>query len=891
MKRLIISISVLMVLASSNIEPTFAQTNEQQVPYLPAAPNELTSTENEEITISKNYVDELNKLGIAGRSESDNAAPFYQKAMELYVKEPEGLKVTIGGWPKELPAQEQARKWVKDNNTALEQLQLGSQKSYCFFKHTGEKLQVDMPYLPAIRELAYTLQARVIIQAEEGNINSAINDIVTLYKYGSHVAAGPKPLVEKQEGWSVKSLSITAAFNILEKEMLDASMMKDLQDKLEQVYTEYDEPFDIRYEKFYLQEQVETTPEYQSQKAFLENALEYYDTVSAKTPWQLHTEQTQSTAAENPLIENLGPSIDRVIEIDYRSRAETQALITTLAILRYNTERDGYPTDLPELVSVGYIKEVPIDPFSDKFMIYIRIRENFTLYSYGADYDDDGGQHSNWGTGEEGGDRVFWPVKATISPDRQLVEQAPSIRPQQERQEGTQKPMSASDRGKAVLALHQAIVDGDVKQVQLLIEGGADISAQNRMGWTPLHTAVRNRKQDVVKLLIEKGADVNSTGGVGRMPLHFAVETRQIEVVELLITKGADINAMDGRGGNALSLAQKNSFTEITELLLKHGAEEPRLELDEYSDPRGGSVGMDLYPAGTMAVGQSPDQIDVLADPNEIRARIKTFEGLEKMLKEIDANSISEMRLWQRIRTDNRTSLIRAVQKQLEAEIGFIRKVAGEEEAKKTVEEANTLLSMRQERFGTIRKELLAQRRELRQAQPTRTRGRTRGRTTQTQDEYVAGQSSGASVADPYTTRSGFRTRMGATGRADETQDPEDTQTENEISQWLEATIDNKEDLANAVNEQIMTEFTFVRTIAVREEAKKTTAAIEGLMLSRRQRFEELIVSMAEEREKQALRMQALEQRSRGRTGGRRDPQSGQMEQGSQPGTQVRRRR
>ncbi len=94
---------------------------------------------------------------------------------------------------------------------------------------------------------------------------------------------------------------------------------------------------------------------------------------------------------------------------------------------------------------------------------------------------------------------------------------------------------------------------------------------------------------------------------------------------------------------------------------------------------------------------QSPVQIDILADPNEIKARVKTFEGLQKALEVVDANSQNETRQWQQKRRDNRTLLIKAVQKQFEEEIGVIRKVAVEEKAKKTTETIDSLLTGKQE--------------------------------------------------------------------------------------------------------------------------------------------------------------------------------------------------
>jgi len=251
MKRLIISMSVLFLLASFSPVPAFAGID--QISGLLSVQKELISTENEDPDTTKtDYVAELNKLGIAGRPESDNAAPYYQKAVELYVKEPEGLTVSTRSWPTELPAQEQAllRRWVQDNSQALEQLQLGSRKQYCWFKHTGQTLQMtEMPHLSTRRQLAFALRARAKLSAEDGNITSAVDDIVTLYKFGAHVADGPRSLVEKLVGIAIKSLSIRTAFNILDRNMTDGTLIKSLEEKFKQLVTEHSEPFDIRGEK------------------------------------------------------------------------------------------------------------------------------------------------------------------------------------------------------------------------------------------------------------------------------------------------------------------------------------------------------------------------------------------------------------------------------------------------------------------------------------------------------------------------------------------------------------------------------------------------------------------------------------------------------------------
>ena len=916
MKRLIISMAVLLLLASFSLAPTFAGID--QISDLLSVQKELISTENEEPDTTKiNYVTELNKIGIAGRPESDNAAPYYEKAIELYVEKPESLKVSTRGWPKEMPAQQQAmlKKWVQNNNRALEQIQLGSKKTYCWFKHTGEKLQTtEMPHLSTKRQLAFALQARAMLSAEDGDITSATNDILTLYTFGAHVADGPKPLVEKLVGIAVKSLPIRVGFNILDKKMVDTNLMKSLEDKFKQLVTDYSEPFDIRGEKIYMQEQVETDPTYRGFKPYLKSTLEYYDTMAAKTSWQLHNEQTQPITKDNPLIEVLGSAMAKVIELESRIRTEEQALITTLAVLRYNANSDGYPGALSQLVSAGYIKELPKDPFSDKPLVYKRTIQSFTLYSFGADYDDDGGLHSKWGLDEEGGDQVFWPLEQSQMAQRQTGRERSFARTegpqrrartdarsapgpyQMDDEQGGVRARPGQDEQEQAKTLHDAARDGDIDQVQLLLSRGANVNEKNRMGWTPLHTAIRNRRLALIEPLLAKGADINATDNRGQTPLMAAVYISQKDAVELLIAKGADINIIAG-GDNALSLAKKRRNTEIADLLVKHGATEPSLEDlmgDRYYGDMGGVNPYPGYQEQTTTqrrtrtfspIAQSPVQVDILADPNEIRARVKTFEGLEKALVGVDANSQNEIRQWQQKRYDNRTMLIRTVKKQFEDEIGVIRKAAVEEQAKKTTETIDSLLTSKQERFKHVSKELLTQKRELRQSQPTRGRGRartsvrgTRGRTSQ------RGQPYGDDMADPL--YGGRGDVMPRTTRSQSTRRPAeqlDVETENEIRQWLQADAD-KTNLAEAVHQQLRLDIESVRIVAVEEEAKKTTAAIDGVLLYRQTRFEALIQKMEEEQ--QALRQQTQEPRTRGRS---RYPQSGQTQQENQPRTRRRR--
>jgi hypothetical protein len=466
------------------------------------------------------------------------------------------------------------------------------------------------------------------------------------------------------------------------------------------------------------------------------------------------------------------------------------------------------------------------------------------------------------------------------------------------------------EQKKPTKSINQAVVEGDIDQVQLLISEGADINSRNRMGWTPLHTAIRNHRQAVTEFLIAKGADVNAKDNSGWTPLHNAVNTGQIDAVELLITKGADVNIMGGRGDNALSLAKKRRYTEIVDLLLEHGAKEPSLEdmMGDRYDEEGPYPGYEdeRMPQGQTRtispIVQEPVEVDILADPNEIKARIKTFEGLEKALEEVTKKSQSEIRQWQQKRYDNRTLLVRTVQKQFEGEIGLIRKVAVEEKAKKTTEVIDSLLSRRKERFKKVSRELTAQKREQRQTQDS-TRGRSRYSGRSTRGRYPQReQPPGGNITGPYAERGDAMFGTNRYQGARRPPEPVDRETENEIRLWTQSTIDKRADLAKAMHEPIRFEISSIRMVAVEEEAKKTTATIDGLLLHRQNRFEEFVKKMEEEKRT----LQQTQDTRGGRYGEQtgRYPQSGRyrgrtstrggaagQDQYEQQGQQPRRRR
>lgn len=411
--------------------------------------------------------------------------------------------------------------------------------------------------------------------------------------------------------------------------------------------------------------------------------------------------------------------------------------------------------------------------------------------------------------------------------------------------------------------LGAAVENGRLAIVQLLVDAGADVATPSRAG-LPLTMAVIRGNTDVVKFLVEKGANVNTADPQGVIPLVAAAESGYLDIVEFLVSKGANVNAKDRRGQTPLSIAMAGRHTEIMAHLRQHGAEEPVNPLDMRAyGGRGPRVPGATMPAIEPGVDSGPDSttanVQILGDPNEIRARVAAFPGLPEAIAAVDVNSASEQRNWRQRRTDNRTMLIRTVEKQFEEEMTFVKRIAQTEKAVKTIAAADDLVSRRKARYKVIYEDLREEKRaemleERENAARTRTTGRSRGRTGMTDPM------AGPSANDPYATPMPARPAPRVRASTDANEPALDAATGNQLQAWLGVDPLDKRELLGSVHAMDLREYDSLRQTAADEEAKKTAAAIEGLMLARQQRLTSITAKMVEEDE----RLQRLEERAGG---------------------------
>ena len=159
--------------------------------------------------------------------------------------------------------------------------------------------------------------------------------------------------------------------------------------------------------------------------------------------------------------------------------------------------------------------------------------------------------------------------------------------------------------------IHDAVMNGNIDEVQWQLDAGVDVNEESSNGLTPLHYAASAGHNDIVELLIERGANVNATdSGKGGTPLDYAHWGDQEEVIETLnahnaqrehekggkgigqsslihdaaldgdidevqrqLDAGVDPNLKSSKGATPLFYAVYGGHLEIVELLITRGAD------------------------------------------------------------------------------------------------------------------------------------------------------------------------------------------------------------------------------------------------------------------------------------------------------------------------------
>jgi ankyrin repeat protein len=122
--------------------------------------------------------------------------------------------------------------------------------------------------------------------------------------------------------------------------------------------------------------------------------------------------------------------------------------------------------------------------------------------------------------------------------------------------------------------LHLASYFGQLKAAQTLLQIGAHVNpvSNNQMKLLPLHSAAASRSADIVQLLLDNGADVNAQQHGGWTALHAAAGLGDPNMTRMLLNKGANPSLGGDDGKKPLDLANLRGHGDVAAMLLQAGS-------------------------------------------------------------------------------------------------------------------------------------------------------------------------------------------------------------------------------------------------------------------------------------------------------------------------------
>jgi hypothetical protein len=140
-------------------------------------------------------------------------------------------------------------------------------------------------------------------------------------------------------------------------------------------------------------------------------------------------------------------------------------------------------------------------------------------------------------------------------------------------------PRLIQTREEGIYPLHQAVRSGKREIAEYLISKGADMDrfAQEVTEFAPyestaLTEAIRLNNLEMIKMFVDKGADVNKCTSLGESYLHFAVFMNKREIAEYFIDNGIDVNQKKRGDLTPLHLAAVMGFDDLAGMLIEKGA-------------------------------------------------------------------------------------------------------------------------------------------------------------------------------------------------------------------------------------------------------------------------------------------------------------------------------
>ncbi|XP_044747546.1 protein phosphatase 1 regulatory inhibitor subunit 16B [Coccinella septempunctata] len=170
-------------------------------------------------------------------------------------------------------------------------------------------------------------------------------------------------------------------------------------------------------------------------------------------------------------------------------------------------------------------------------------------------------------------------------------------------------PDSCNEDG--LTALHQCCIDNNEAMLNLLLEFGANVNAEDSEKWTPLHAAATCGFLRLIKILIDNGANLLAVNADGNMPYDICEDNQALDCIEIEMDRrgitqqlidetrasterqmladlemkgmrGEDLEAYDIQGATPLHIAAANGYISVVEFLLEHGVRTDAKDKDDW---------------------------------------------------------------------------------------------------------------------------------------------------------------------------------------------------------------------------------------------------------------------------------------------------------------------
>lgn len=426
--------------------------------------------------ITTDYIAQFNRLARPPADESLNAAPFYIRAAEMVKEPPDDIAELLRSEHRDLSAEQKQRltTWLDERQEMFDLVAQGAQKPHYWRTYEGEEgmISVLLPHVPSYRHLVRAVRHQAQLLVDDGRHEEALMTIDVCYRYGRHLRAGNKTVVEQIIGMTAETVATNALLDLLSRHCLKPARLAVLQKGLEGLFVDEDFALKVAGEKLAIYDEIQRCftagrlggehlyprrlaalgsgddertedvifefvatpwrwgqlarilfvhPDKDQTRATFDRAYEMWEHWLPRTPAQLRAEgidfgdETERMVQGNLLLEVMVPALGRVHAFSYATQVRFDAALAIIALLRYEADESRYPENLHELVAAGYLARVPADPWGAGPLTYRRTGEDFLLYGWGENFTDDGGRR---GTDEgsssrplgTGDDWVFWPL-------------------------------------------------------------------------------------------------------------------------------------------------------------------------------------------------------------------------------------------------------------------------------------------------------------------------------------------------------------------------------------------------------------------------------------------------------------------------------------------------